>query len=205
VQIAAVNILPEQFLAGWQPETGRLFLPTLSDAQLGELVAIRVGLTGQELRATLFGVVALVRRIGRPSLPPGVDLQLEIDSRRTAGWLAAAARGEEVTFRERPPRFVAERALLAVRERITVPVLTLNLSESGCSLRWTGPLPDPGEAIGLRVGEGLLAAAPRGIVAWTAVAKLGQGRVGIRISASGRAERVWARLAAEAARSGAVL
>jgi hypothetical protein len=205
VQTGAVKLTSEQFLAGWQPEPGRLFVPTLSDAKLGEVVAIRVGLVGHELRATIFGVVSLARRVGRPSLPPGIELQLDLDSRRTAGWLASAARGEEVTFQERPPRFAAERALLAFRERIAVPVLTLNLSSSGCSLRWTGPLPDPGETIVLRVGEGLLATSPQAIVAWTAVAKLGQGRVGLRIAASGRAERAWVKLAVDAARAGAVL
>ena len=69
----SVNLEAAQYLAGWRPEAGSLFLPTLSDTRVGAAVAVRVGIYGHAIRATLFGKVALVRRVGRPALPPGVE------------------------------------------------------------------------------------------------------------------------------------
>ena len=69
MQTAVVSVASSQYLASWKPAEGSLFVPALSDARLGEDVAVRVGLTGRSFQATLFGTVALVRRVGRPSLP----------------------------------------------------------------------------------------------------------------------------------------
>ena len=200
---ATVNVAPAQFLAGWRPDAGRIFVPALSEARLGELVAVRVGLAGRQFRATVFGTVALVRRMGRPSLPPGAEIQLDEESRRAVAWLAAAARGAEVSFHDRAPRFVAEKGILAYRGRIALPVTTANVSASGGALRWAGALPEPGDELALRLGDGLLAAAPDAIVAWTELAASGPSRVGVRIVTAGRAARAWAKLAAEAALAGA--
>jgi hypothetical protein len=181
-----------------------LFVPALSDARLGDEVAVRVGLIGQPYRATLFGTVGVVRRLGRPSLPPGVELQLDAESRRTAGWLADAARGVEPPFRLRPPRFLAARQLVVLRDRVAWPVTTLNVSAGGCALQWTGELPEPGEPIALRLGDGLLAASPEAVVAWIERNARGPGgKVGIRVVTEGRAGRSWARIANEVSRSGA--
>ena len=105
----ALNLEPAQYLSGWRAEAGSLFLPALSESRVGEEVAVRVGIYGQPIRATLFGKVALVRRVGRPSLPPGIDLALDRASMPAARFLAMAARGEPVSFRERAPRYAAER------------------------------------------------------------------------------------------------
>ncbi len=64
---------------------------------MGDEVAVRVGIYGHAIRATLFGKIAMVRRMGRPALPPGVELHLEKNSLAAGGFLAAAARGEPVT------------------------------------------------------------------------------------------------------------
>src|SRR5512144_2321496 len=77
LQSVAVNLEPGQFLAGWRAETESLFLPVLSDARVGDEAAVRIGIFGQTIRATVFGKVSLVRRVGRPSLPPGVELSLD--------------------------------------------------------------------------------------------------------------------------------
>jgi hypothetical protein len=204
VQTATVTIGPDHFLAGWRPDAGSLFVPALSEAQLGDEVAVRVGLIDSPYRATLFGTVGVVRRVGRPSLPPGVELQLDAESRRAAGWLADAARGVEPPFRLRPPRFLAARQLLVLRDRVTWPVTTLNVSANGGALQWSGELPEPGEPLMLRLGDGLLAAAPEAVVAWIERSASGTGgRVGIRIVSEGRAGRVWARMADDLARTGA--
>src|SRR6266581_9693419 len=73
----AVHVDPAQFLAGWRSDAGTLFLVALLEGRVGELVAARIGLVGQTIRATVFGSISLVRRVGRPSLPPGIELQLD--------------------------------------------------------------------------------------------------------------------------------
>src|SRR5512144_2159140 len=97
LQSVAVNLEPGQFLSGWRAETKSLFLPVLSDSRVGDEVAVRIGIFGQAIRATVFGKVSLVRRVGRPSLPPGVELSLDRVSLPAARFLATAARGEAVT------------------------------------------------------------------------------------------------------------
>jgi hypothetical protein len=202
VRNGIVSVAPGQYLASWQPEDGSLFLPAFSEATLGEAVAVQVTLHGKEQRATLLGEIALVRRVGRPSLPPGAQIRLDADSRRAAGWLAAAAAGEPVDFRARPPRFVAAHGLVLLGER-TLPVRTLNVSADGAALRWPGPLPVPGQLLKLQLRRGLLAPTTDAVVAWVVPAASGPARVGIRIVAEGRAARAWAQLAEEAERSSA--
>ncbi len=199
----ALNMEPAQFVAGWRPDAGTLFLPTLSEARVGDAVAVRIGIFGQTIRATLLGSIGLVRRVGRPSLPPGVELTLDKGSLPAASFLAAAARGERVTFRERAPRYLLERELLVVRDGQELPSQSVNVSEGGCAVSWTGPLPMVGEVLQLKVGGGLLTPRVRAVVCWNSLGGTLQRAAGLRVVATGRAARAWQRLAAEAARSGA--
>ncbi len=82
-----VNLDGAQYLAGWRPEGQTIFLPALSESRVGDEVAVRVGIYGQTIRATLFGRISLVRRMGRPTLPPGVELHLDKESLPAAAWL----------------------------------------------------------------------------------------------------------------------
>ena len=198
-----VNLEGPQYLGGWRPETGVLFLPALSESRVGEVVAVRVGIYGQAIRATLFGKVALVRRVGRPALPPGVELALDKGSLPAAGFLAAAARGEPVSFRERSPRYAAERRVTASHGREQLETTTLNLSEGGCALRWTGPLPLVGDVLSLRLGDGLFAPTARAVVCWNQPGGAVERSVGVRVIAAGRAGKAWRSLVAEVGQSGA--
>jgi hypothetical protein len=204
LQTATVTVAPDHYIAGWRPDAGSLFLPVFSDARLGEPVAVRVGLVGHSMRATLFGAVALVRRMGRPSLPPGAEISLDGDSRRTAALLAAAARGEQVAFRDRAPRYLVTRTVLAQRESVSLPATTTNVSATGCALTWSGSPPRPGEQVNLKLGEGLLAATSRAVVAWASPAGGGGARLGLRIVSNGRGLRAWEKLAQQVERSGAL-
>ncbi|HTN50835.1 MAG TPA: PilZ domain-containing protein [Anaeromyxobacter sp.] len=199
----SVNLEPAQYLAGWRPETGNLFLPTLSESRVGEAVAVRVGIYGQTIRATLFGKVGLVRRVGRPALPPGVELVLDRASLPAAGFLATAARGEPVSFRERAPRYAGERRVSVQHAGATFETETLNLSEGGCAIRWPGQLPLVGDVVSLRLGTGLFAPVARAIVCWNQPGGGAERSVGLRLVAEGRAGRAWRALVAEVARSGA--
>ncbi len=199
----SVNLDAAQYLAGWRPEAGTLFLPTLSESRVGALVAVRVGIYGQAIRATLFGKIALVRRVGRPALPPGVELHLDKISLAAAGFLAMAARGEPVTFKERQPRWAHERPLAVEHGGVSHPATTLNLSEGGCAVRWTGQLPLVGDVVKIRLGEGLFAASAEAIVCWTQPGGAVDRSVGLRIVSSGRGGRAWRSLVEKVAKSGA--
>jgi hypothetical protein len=199
----AVNLEPAQFLAGWRPEGGTLFLPTLSEARVGDEVAVRIGIFGQTIRATLLGSIGLVRRVGRPSLPPGVELNLDRASLPAGMFLAAASRGEKVSFRERAPRYVYARELRVIRDGLVVPTHSLNVSEGGCAVSWSGPLPMVGEVLDLKLGNSLFAPKARAVVCWNSLGGEAERAVGLRILGVGRAGRAWRAVAYAAAQSGA--
>jgi hypothetical protein len=192
-----------QFLAGWRPQAGALFIPALSEARVGDAVAARVGIYGQAIRATLFGKVSLVRRVGRPALPPGVELVLDRASLPAAGFLAMAARGEPVSFRERSPRYAADRPLTVVHGDVQLETRTVNVSDGGCSVRWEGALPLVGDVVRVRLGRGFLAPVARAVVCWNQPGGTVERSVGLRVLGEGRGGRAWRALVADVARSGA--
>ena len=199
----SVILQPAQFISGWRGETGSLFLPALSDARVGDAVAARVGIHGQTIRATVFGKVSAVRRVGRPALPPGVELALDRGSLPAAGFLAMAARGDPLSFRERAPRFAAERTLIVKHATGIVSTTTINLSEGGCSVRWPGQLPLVGDLVGMKVGGGIFAPVARAVVCWNQPGGPVERSVGLRIISEGRGARAWRALVAELAKGGA--
>jgi hypothetical protein len=204
VKSEAVHIEPERFLDGWRPETGTLCLPALTDARVGDEAIVRVGIVGKTIRATLFGKVAMVRRVGRPALPPGVELRLDKGSVPAAAFLAMSARGESVSFRDRLPRYSIERPLRVECRAVPYDVVTLNVSEGGCALRWANQLPSVGEVVTLRIGNGFLAPTARAVVCWTQPGAGGVERsIGVRLIVEGRAARVWRSFVDEIAKAGA--
>jgi hypothetical protein len=203
VHSVSINMEATQFLAGWRPEVRSIFLPTLSEARVGEVAAVRIGIFGQAIRATIFGKVSAVRKVGRPALPPGVELVLDPASVPAVGFLAMAARGEPVTFRERSPRFNVERRVSAVHARIPTEATTINVSEGGSALRWTGALPLVGDVVQLELGRGLFSPSARAVVCWAQPGDGSEQAVGLRVIAEGRAGKAWRGLVAEIARSGA--
>jgi hypothetical protein len=203
VHSVSLNLEPGMFLSGWRPNAGALFLPTLSDSRVGDEVAVRLGIQGHTIRATLCGKVALVRRVGRPSLPPGIELALDPSSLPAAGFLAMAARGEQVSFRERLPRFVVERELLARWGGKENALVTANVSEGGCAAQWPGALPLTGDVVTIKLGRGLFAPSAQAVVCWNTLGGPLERAVGLRIILEGRAGRAWKALVSEVARSGA--
>lgn len=199
----SVNLEPSQFLGNWREKPGTLFLPTLSESRVGDEVAVRVGIVGHPIRATLFGKVALVRRVGRPALRPGIELALEKHSLAAAGFLAAAARGEAVTFRERAPRWATSRKVQIERSGVGFDAVTVNVSEGGCAVRWPGPLPLVGDEIKIRLRDGFFSRTVRGVVCWNQPGAEGDRSVGLMVVAEGRGGRAWRTFVEEVARSGA--
>jgi Tfp pilus assembly protein PilZ len=175
----SLNMEPHQYLAGWRQDAGALFLPALSESRVGEQVVARIGLFGQPVRATVYGKVAMVRRIGRPSLPPGVEIHLDRASVPAARFLAAVASGEPVTFKVRAPRYTMQRA---------------------CSIVWPGDdPPTPGELLALRFANGFLAPSTDAVVCWASGDSL-EKNLGLRIVAEGRGGRAWRTLLEETSR-----
>jgi Tfp pilus assembly protein PilZ len=184
-------------------KTGTIFLPILSEARVGDEVAVRVGIYGHAIRATLFGKVALVRRVGRPALPPGIDLQLERHSLAAAGFLAAAARGEPVTFQEREPRYAAARKLVVECAGGTVEVTTLNVSDGGLAVRWPGQLPLVGDDLAVRLKDGFFTRRLQAIVCWNQPGAEGERAIGLKVRPEGGAGRAWKRLVEAVVKAGA--
>ncbi len=200
----AVHVDPAQFLAGWRSDAGTLFLVALSEGRVGELVAARIGLVGQTIRATVFGSISLVRRVGRPSLPPGIELQLDRRSLPAAHFLALAARGEPLTFRDRPPRYLVERTLRATPEGGPEREARMhNLSAGGCALSCPGAPLELGSFVAVKLGEGIFAARAQAVVCWTTPESASSHVVGLRLVGEGRGARAWRALAEEAAAAGA--
>lgn len=199
----SVNIDAAQYLAGYRPEGGNLFLPTLSESRVGEHVAVRVGIYGQTIRATLFGKISHVRRVGRPALPPGVELHLDKHSVAAAGFLAMAARGEPVTFKERLPRWSHELKLAVEHAGTAVEAVTINVSEGGCAVRWDGQLPLVGDLVSIRLGDGMFAPTAQAVVCWNQPGGAVDRSVGLRIVPGGRAARAWRSLVTKVSKSGA--
>ena len=196
----SVNVEPEQYLSGWRAEAGCLFIPALSEARVGEQAAVRVGIYGQSIRATLFGRISLVRRMGRPALPPGVELQLDRGSLAAAGFLAMAARGEPVSFREREPRYGAERRLAVEHGGAGFETVTLNVSEGGCAVRWPGQLPLVGDLVHLKLGDGFFGSTAKAVVCWNQPGGATERSVGLRVVAQGFGGRAWRGIVRELAR-----
>jgi Tfp pilus assembly protein PilZ len=203
VHSVSVNLDPALFLASWREKAGTIFLPALSESRVGDQVAVRVGIYGHAIRATLFGKVALVRCVGRPALPPGIELQLEKNSLAAAGFLAAAARGEPISFKERAPRYQVERTLAVERGKRAFEITTLNVSDGGLAARWPGPLPLVGDALTVRLKDGLFGSGLEAIVCWNQPGAERERTVGLKVQLEGRGGRAWRRLVEAAARSGA--
>jgi hypothetical protein len=108
-----------------------------------------------------------------------------------------------VTFRERAPRYTAERKLLVAHGGGAFETATLNVAEGGCALRWPGPLPAVGDVVDVKLGGGLFAATARAIVCWTAAGGDGDRCAGLRVVVEGRGGRAWRALVAAVAASGA--
>jgi hypothetical protein len=146
--------------------------------------------------------VALVRRVGRPALPPGIDLSLERHSLAAAGFLASAARGETISFQERPPRYQVARSLTVQRAKRTLEVVTLNVSEGGLAVRWPEALPLVGDTVTLKLKDGLFGADLEAIVCWNQPGAERERTVGLKVRLEGRGGRAWRKLVEAAARTG---
>ena len=139
-----VEVPAEEFLAGWDVAASRLFVSAaaLLDARAGMTAAVRIGIRRTGIAATVLGTVMAVRRAGSRALPAGVSLALDGNGAAAARYLALVAQGRPVDFNDREPRYAVERpVVIAPEDARAFASPTVNVSESGCCVRWTGPAP----------------------------------------------------------------
>ena len=191
-----VRLESSEWLGAWKPAAGRLTVKTPSAPRLSDRVAVRVQLVKPSVRATVVGTVVSSNRQDEHHR---VELAVEAESLDAARMLLAAAKGEPVTFRERPPRYLAKLPVLSSRGGASFYLNTLSVSANGCSLRWPGPLPTLGEAVNLRF-SGSRAIDMRGVVRWR---KPASSTVGLCFVERLGAAEAWRALLEGVKRSGA--
>jgi hypothetical protein len=183
---------PDDLLAGWRPDTSRLMLPVASTPKLREKLAVRIQLPGKTAGATVLGSAVSVQRAGSRFR---MELAVDGESLGAVRLLVSFARGELVQFPERPPRYLAKLPVRVRSNGAEIFMTTSCVSEGGCAVRWTGPLPRVGDPVRMRVGSGARTTEVLGQVAW-----ISGVTAGIKFRDGGA---TWKSIFAEAERSGA--
>lgn len=193
-----VALRPEELVAAWRPEYRRLVLLLPNPPRLQQRLAVRLTVAGLGVAATITGRVVSAAAAGnahRTELVPD-------DARvRAVEKLVSVACGETVDYQPRAPRYLA--TLPAVVHGALGPVFmtTVSVSERGCSLAWTGPVPAVGAPLEIRLGAGSRTVSVRSVVAWTSQAARSV-TVGVRFDAGTNA--TWRSIFGDVERSGAL-
>lgn len=192
-----VPLQPDELLAAWRPDSRRLQLSTREPLRLQQRVAARISVLGLGVAATITGRVVSASRDGNRHR---IDLVPDDTRVRALEKLLAVARGEPVDYEARGPRFLAAMPAVVHGPGGSTYMTTFSVSEKGCGLAWTGPVPAVGVPVDVRLGAGKLAASFRGEVCWT----VQSGRtptVGVRFVAGARS--TWAMMLTDVKHSGA--
>jgi len=197
----SLNLWPEEYLEGWEPERSRLFLPALAGTELGTHTAVRISIRGTGIAATVDGPVVGARRIGSSALVPGVFLALAGRGASAASYLERVARGQPVDFNERDPRYSVSWRVGLRHGKWRLQARTLNVSHEGCSVTWPGPPPTVGDPIHIWI-RALLGPTLAAEVCWAGTAP-GGGTAGLRLKILGRSGRKWRSAVDRAAEAGA--
>jgi hypothetical protein len=193
-----VPLRPEELVAAWRLDSRRLQLPVREPLRLQQRVAARITAIGLGVAATITGRVAGLSRDGSFYR---VDLVPDETRLRAVERLLAVARGEAaVAYETRAPRFLATVPAVVHGPAGATYMNTFSVSEKGCGLAWSGPVPEVGVPMEVRLGAGNRAASLRSVVCWTA--KTGStATVGLRFVAG--AQTTWAMMLSDVKLSGA--
>jgi hypothetical protein len=188
---------PEELLAAWRAPTRRLVLAVREPLQPKTKVALRISVTGAGATATITGKVLTARR---DSGLCHVDIAPDDSRARALERLLAIAAGERVVYHPRAPRYLASVPAVVNGAQGPRYMTTFAVSENGCGLSWSGPMPDVGSPLELRLGAGSQAASFLGEVCWTS--PMGRApAVGVHFAAGERSS--WTRIIADLRRTGA--
>jgi hypothetical protein len=194
-----IRLRPDELIGAWRPDSRRLLLNTREPLRLQQRVAARITAVGLGVAATITGRVVSASRHGdlhRIELVPD-EMRLRAVER-----LLSVARGEPVEYQARAPRFLASMPAVVHGPGGPTYMTTFSVSERGCGLAWTGPVPAVGLLMDVRIGAGNGAATFRSVVCWTAQSGR-NATVGVRFVAG--AMNAWASLLTDARLSGAPL
>lgn len=192
-----IPLRPDELVGAWRPESRRLTLATPGPLRLQQRVAARITAVGRGAAATITGRVVSSTRAGT-----GYRIELAPDETRMRALekLLSIARGERVDFRARAPRYLAAMPAIVRGPEGPIYMNTFSVSERGCGLAWSGPVPSVGLAMEVRLGAGSHAATFRGVVCWTT--RTGRAaEVGLRFERG--AQGVWALILSDLKSSGA--
>ena len=189
---------PDELVGAWRTDSRRLVLQTREPLRVRPRVAARITAIGRGVAATITGRVASVSRhddVHRIEVVPD-EIRL-----RALECLLAVARGEAVEHQPRIPRLLATIPAVVQGPAGSNYMTTFSVSENGCGLAWSGPVPAAiGSRLGIRLGAGSQAITVHGVVCWTARSG-STATVGVRFEAGARS--AWASMLTQARRSGA--
>jgi hypothetical protein len=186
-------------VAAWRPDTRRLQLVTTEPLRLEQRVAARITAIGSGVSATITGRVVSTSRHGTQHR---VELLPDEMRMRAMERLLAAARGERVAYDTRAPRFLATMPAVVYGPAGPTYMTTFSVSEAGCGLAWSGPLPAVGLPMDVRLGAGNRVAIFRSVVCWTQSSGR-SANVGVRFVAG--AKTAWTTMLTDVRSSGAPL
>lgn len=196
-----VALDPAQMLDAWRADTSRLLLPTAAAPRLRQKAAVRIQLAGRPAVSTVVGTIVSVHAEGRGHR---IELAPDAESLRAVRVLLAAARGEPVAFMKRSKRYLVRLPVVVASGGSDLYMTTFCISEAGCGLKWSGPLPAIGQRVTLRLATTGHNQGLRGTVRWlTSSGTLHSA--GVRFDLGAAAMASWSRTFAEVARSGAPL
>ncbi len=194
-----IPLRPDELVGAWRPDSRRLLLPTREPLRLQQRIAARISAVGLGVAATITGRVVSASRHGALYRIELVPDEMRV---RAVERLLAVARGEAVVYQTRAPRFLATIPAVIFGSGGPTYMTTFSVSEKGCGLAWSGPVPAVGVPMDVRLGAGNRVASFRSVVCWTAQA----GRtatVGVRFVTG--AKNAWAMMFTDVTRSGAPL
>jgi hypothetical protein len=194
-----VVLEPSEMLTAWRAETARLVLPTLAAPQLRQKAAVRIQIAGRPVGATIVGTIVSAHGDGRQHR---IELAPDADSMRAIRLLLSAARGEPIPYMKRSLRYLVRLPVVVAAGGSDVYMNTFCVSEGGCGLKWSGPLPSVGQQLAIRLAAGARAEGVRGTVCWLSPSGPSPS-AGVRLELDPAASVVWSRMFAEVARSGA--
>ncbi len=192
-----VPLRPDELAQAWRRDARRLLLQTREPLRVQQRVAARLTAVGVGAAATVTGRVVSVSRTGAVH-----RIELAPDETRVPAVerLLAVARGDVVECEPRMPRFLATIPAVVHGPAGPTYMTTFSVSENGCGLAWSGPVPQVGADVDIRLGAGKGAASFRGAVCWTT--HTGRAAlVGVRFLSGAR--HAWAIALVELERAGA--
>jgi hypothetical protein len=194
-----VPLRPDELVAAWRPDSRSVLLPTDEPLRLQQRVAARISAVGLGAAATITGRVVSASRHGARYR---IELVPDDTRMRAMERLLAIARGERAEYQARAPRFLVTLPAVVYGHGAPTYMTTFSVSERGCGLAWTGPVPGVGLPVDVRLGAGNRAAAFRSEICWTA--RSGRtATVGVRFVEG--AKNAWAMMLADVKHSGAPL